>query len=122
MTRKILAFALLASFALSGLAQAGGHATIKVSQLPKNFRAGETVSVNFTIHDAVGSPMNELSPTVIASLGKRQVVVPATAVKKDGAYQAAVKFPSAGAWTLTVDSKYCGNTNVMRGVQVLAAK
>ena len=122
MTRKILALALLASLALSSAALAGGHATIKVSELPKNFRAGETVAVNFAVHNAVGGEMNDLTPTVIASLGKRQVVVPAKSLKKDGAYTADVKFPSAGSWTLTVDSKYCGNTNVMRGVMVLAAK
>lgn len=122
MTRKILALALLASLALSSAALAGGHATIKVSELPRNFRAGEAVTVNFTIHNAVGGEMNDLTPTVIASLGKRQVVVPAKSLKKDGAYTADVKFPSAGSWTLTVDSKYCGNTNVTRGLMVLAAK
>lgn len=122
MTRKILALALLATLATSALAQAGGQATIKVAEMPKHFVAGQTVLVNFTVHDAVGSPMSKLQPTVIATLGKRRVEIPATAVKQEGGYQAAVRFPSAGAWTLTVDSKYCGNTNVMRGVQVLAAK
>lgn len=122
MTRKILALALLATLSSSALAQAGGHATIKVSELPRRFVAGETVVVNFTVHDALSHPMNKLQPLVIATLGDRRVQVAAKAVRKNGAYQAAVRFPSAGEWTLTVDSRYCGNTNVMRGVQVLAAK
>lgn len=122
MTRRIPAFALLTTLVASALAQAGGRATIQVGELPRSLVAGQTVSVSFTIHDAAGSPINKLKPTVIATLGKRQIVVPAVAVKQEGGYQAAVRFPSAGEWTLTVDSKYCGNTNVMHGVQVLAAK
>jgi hypothetical protein len=122
MIRKTLALALLATLAGSALALAGGQATIKVVDMPKSFVAGETVTVSFTVHDAVGKPLSRLEPTLVAQLGRRRIEVPAVPVKMEGGYQAAVKLPSAGEWTLTVDSKYCGNTNVMRGVQVLAAK
>lgn len=122
MTRKIFALALLAALGVPSFALAGGQATIRVAELPKSFVAGQTVNVAFTVHDAVGSPLGKLHPRVIATLGKRRVEVPAMAVKQEGGYQAAVKFPAAGAWTLTVDSQYCGNTNVIHGVEVLAAK
>lgn len=122
MIRKIAALALAASLAAVTLAHAGGHATIKVAELPKRFVAGETVPVSFTVHDAVGNAMNDLRPSVIATLGRRRVVVDAVAAKRNGAYEALMKFPASGEWTLTVDSKYCGNTCVVRGVQVSAAK
>jgi hypothetical protein len=122
MTRKILAFALLSTLVMSSLAQAGGRAVIQVGELPKSFVAGQTVPVSFTITNVEGRPLKELHPTVIATLGKRRVEVRAVATKQEGGYQAAVRFPSAGEWTLTVDSKYCQNTNVIHGVQVLAAK
>lgn len=122
MKRQILALALAVTL-VPAFALAGGHATIRVAEMPKRMIAGQVVVVDFTIHDAVGNPISTLRPTLIATQGRRRVEVAAAAApKKEGAYQAAVRFPASGEWTLTVDSKYCGNTNVMRGVQVLAAR
>lgn len=122
MNRKILVIALAAALAPAAPAFAGGQANIRVADLPKSFVAGETAIVTFTVQDAVGRPLSKLEPTLIAQLGRLRVEVPAARAKAEGAYQAIVRFPSAGAWTLTVDSHYCGNTNVLRGVQVLASK
>jgi uncharacterized protein (DUF58 family) len=102
------------------LAIAGGHATIKVSALPK-LVAGKSTTVTFTIHDAVGNPLEELKPVVVAQRGKEKLEFRARPVKTAGGYAADLVLPAGSNWTLTVDSGYCGNTNVMRNVSVLAA-
>jgi hypothetical protein len=101
---------------------AGGQATITVSELPRSIRATQPVNVTFTVVDVANQPLNDLKPVVIASQGDKTVKVKASRVKVEGGYLAAVKFPAAGEWTLTVDSNYCHNTHVMHGVQVVAAK
>jgi len=113
----IAAFALLAP----ALVMAGGHANIKVADLPKSIVAGQPVAVTFTVHDPAGRPIAKLKPVLIATRGDQRVEVPARAAKRAGSYQAAISLPGSGEWTVTVDSRYCGNTCVLRGVQVLAA-
>ena len=113
----IAAFALL----VPSLTMAGGHANIKVAELPKSIVAGQPVTVTFTVHDAAGRPLAKLKPVLIATRGDQRVEVQARSAKRAGSYQAAVSIPGDGEWTLTVDSRYCGNTCVLRGVNVLAA-
>ena len=100
---------------------AGGHATIAVSELPKTLAAGNAVPVEFTIHDAVGRPMSQLKPVVVLERGSERKLFAAARSKQAGAYTAAVTFPDGGEWKLTVESNYCGNTCVLRGVKVAAA-
>ncbi len=103
------------------LALAGGHATIKVSALPPKLVAGKSTTVTFTVHDAVGQPLDDLKPMLVATRGKERVQVRAHAVKQAGGYAANLVLPAGGDWTLTVDSGYCGNTHVMKNINVLAA-
>jgi hypothetical protein len=103
------------------LALAGGHATIKVSALPPKMVAGQSTTVSFTIHDAAGQPLDDLKPVIVAQRGKDKLQFRARPVKAAGGYAAAVVLPAGSNWTLTVDSGYCGNTNVMRNINVLAA-
>lgn len=119
MIRRFLFSAALA-VAFVAPAVAGGHATIRVSDLPKVLIARQPVAVEFTIHDAVGTPISKLHPVLIAERGKERMRITARPTGRAGRYAAPVAFPSGGAWTLTVDSGYCGNTHVMRDVQVAA--
>src|SRR5262245_60416166 len=118
--RFVLPLAALALLA-PVFALAGGQANIKVTDLPKSIVAGQPVAVTFTVHDPAGRPLAKLQPVLIATRGDQRVQVPARAAKRAGSYQAAISLPGSGEWTLTVDSRYCGNTCVLRGVQVLAA-
>lgn len=113
---------MFAALLVPALAFAGGHATIAVSELPKRMEAGRAVAVDFTIHDAAGQPMSRLQPTLVATLGRTRLEVPAAPGRRPGSYQAELRFPRSGAWTLTVDSHFCGNTHVMRNVAVLASR
>ena len=124
MTRRIVSptfTAFLVAAALVPAAFAGGHATINVSGLPKSLVAGQPTTVEFTVHDAIGRPMSKLRPVLIATRGTEKVEVAAKRTRRAGQYAAAVALPSGGEWTLTLDIRYCGNTRVLRGVQVMAA-
>ena len=121
MIRKLASTTLLLALAAFP-AFAGGQATIRVSALDKTLVARKPVNVEFTVHDAVGQPLAQLKPVVIATCGNRRIEVLAKRTQQRGAYAAAVTFPSAGEWTITVDSRYCHNTNITKGVMVLAAR
>ena len=121
MLRRIVLASAALALLVPSLALAGGQAHIKVSELPKSIVAGTPVTVTFTIQNPAGQPLRNLKPLVIATRGDQRVEVPAKAAKRAGAYAAAVAIPGEGEWTLTVDSRYCGNTCVLRGVNVLAA-
>ena len=113
---SLLAAAVL--FALVGFAQAGGLATIRVARLPETLSAGKPTWVSFTVHDVAGKPINNLKPVVIATRGDQRVSIRASRAKQEGGYQARLAFPTAGEWTLTVDSKYCNNTAVLHDIEV----
>jgi hypothetical protein len=121
MPKRLSLFVTAVALVVSSLAQGGGHATIRVSRLPETLVAGRPTWVHFTVHDALGKPINKLRPVLIAVKGDQRVSLQAKPVKQEGGYQARLSFPSAGEWTLTVDSKYCHNTAVLRDIQVLAA-
>ncbi len=116
------ALATIALLALAAPSFAGGHATIRVGALPTPLVAGRDVPVTFTVHDAVSSPLNDLKPVLVLQSGARTVKLGARRAKAAGAYEARVKFPAAGEWTLTVESGYCGNTAVVRGLAVADEK
>jgi hypothetical protein len=121
MFKRVLLLAATGIVLGASLATAGGQATIKVSALPSKLVAGKATTVSFTIVNAVGQPLSDLSPVVIAKRGAERFQVRARALEQPGAYAADLKLPAGRDWTLTVDSRYCGNTHVMRGIEVVAA-
>jgi YtkA-like protein len=121
MLKRSNVFAAAALFVVASFAQAGGLATIRVARLPETLSAGKPTWVTFTVHDVAGKPINNLKPVVIATRGDQRVSIRASRVKQEGGYQARLAFPAAGEWTLTVDSKYCHNTAVLRDIEVGAA-
>ena len=122
MTRRVSLLVAVLSLACAAPLMAGGQAYISVTELPSSIRATQKVNVMFTVRDAANEPLNDLKPVVIATQGDKSIKIKASRVKVEGGYLAAVAFPAAGEWTLTVDSNYCHNTHVMRGVQVAAAR
>ena len=122
MIRRVSLLIAMLSLACAAPLIAGGQATITVSELPSSIRATQPVNVMFTVVDVANQPLNDLKPVVIATRGDQSIKIKASRVKVEGGYLAAVKFPAAGDWTLTVDSNYCHNTHVMHGVKVVAAK
>jgi uncharacterized protein (DUF58 family) len=108
----------LALVALASSAFAGGKAYIHVSELSKSIVAGEPVPVVFTVQNALHQPLGNLKPVVVATRGDLRVA--ATAAGSPGGYTASLTLPEAGEWTLRGHPG--GNTCVMKGVKVSAAK
>lgn len=121
MLRRLVLMTAALALVVPSLSVAGGQANIKVADLPKSIVAGQPVTVTFTVHNPAGQPLRSLKPVVIATRGDARVEVAARATKRAGGYAAEIALPGGGEWTLTVDSRYCHNTCVLRGVRVLAA-
>jgi cell division septation protein DedD len=106
-TRIALA-AIMLSVLVTGIAQAGGQASVTILKAPKDVVAGQTFEVAFTV--TPNWPMAEnrsLEPMVKAVCGDRVVTLAAVQLKSAGHYKAAVALPSEGEWVITVDSRFC---------------
>ena len=118
-TLAALAIVALAAFAASP-ALAGGHVDIKADAFPSQIEAGKTVNIGFTITFPNGEPLEDAKPVVRLHSGRRALEVPARPAKGSGAYIASVKVPSAGNWSVVVDSKHCGNTCTLSPITAMA--
>jgi len=106
-TSIVLAAIVLASLA-TGIAHAGGRATVTILSAPKDVVAGETFELAFAVRPEW--PMakeRSLEPTVKAVYGERVVTLSAVPLKTSGQYKASFALPSEGEWVITVDSRYC---------------
>jgi len=106
-TRIALAAAMLVSL-VTGVAQAGGRAHVSILNVPKDVVAGKTYEVAFSVRPEWPMAKNRaLEPIVKAVCGDRQITFAAVALKSQGEYKATFALPAAGAWTITVDSRFC---------------
>ncbi len=99
-----------------GLAFAGGHAKISVVSVPKSIAPGTSFPLEFTVQYPDGTPIEGLQPMVVVSRGGQKFSHAAKLTREAGRYAAVISLPREGNWTITVDSKYCGNTAVLRDV------
>jgi hypothetical protein len=102
--------ALAAVLALTGVARAGGWATVGFSPLPDGTAVGETWSPEITVLQHGRTPLEGLSPVVTirkdASEDERSYT--ATETAEAGVYRADVVFPSGGEWRVIVKSGFWG--------------
>lgn len=101
---------LVAALALTGVAQAGGWATVGFSPLPDGTAVGETWSPEITVLQHGQTPLGGLSPVVTirkdAADEERSYTAAETA--ETGVYRANVVFPSGGDWRVVVESGFWG--------------
>lgn len=101
---------LAATLALTGVAQAGGWATVGFSPLPDGTGVGESWSPEITVLQHGQTPLGGLSPVVTirndASAEERSYT--ATETAETGVYRADVVFPSGGEWRVVVSSGFSG--------------
>lgn len=106
-TRIVLATIVLVSL-VSGIALAGGRATVTILSAPKDVVAGQTFKVAFAVQPEWPMARNRtLEPTIRATCGDRVLTLAASPLKTAGQYEAAFALPSGGDWVITVDSRYC---------------
>lgn len=78
---------------------------ITLDELPTNVRAGEPLTIGFTVLQHGKTPMIDLDPTITATLLKdKQFVVVAEAEGKPGHYTATLTFPKEGDWRWSIQA------------------
>jgi hypothetical protein len=109
-------FVLAAALALSGVAQAGGWATVGFSPLPDGTAVGGTWAPEITVLQHGRTPLGGLSPVVTIrndSAGEERSFT-AIETAEVGVYRADVVFPSGGDWRAVVESGF-GDSTVTYG-------
>ena len=103
--RIALGFALLLSLAFVIPALAGGWAVITLDELPTDVRAGEPLTIGFTVRQHGITLMNGLYPTVTATLSQGDpFVVDAEPGEGSGHYTATFTFPKEGNWRWSIQA------------------
>jgi YtkA-like len=107
--RYLIALATVATaLVASGVAGAGGWATVGVDPLPTGVGPGEPWNPEITILQHGKTPLTGLSPTITIThddTGESQQFV-ARETDEPGVYEASVVFPEAGAWRIVADSTF----------------
>ena len=105
-SKRFAAVAILALSLIAGMAQAGGSAHVNILKAPKQVAAGQVFELAFAVRpDWPMSKGRVLQPTVKAVCGDRQVTFASTEAKDGSRYVASFALPTAGDWTITVDSR-----------------
>ena len=101
--RIALGVTLIFAFTFVVPAFAGGWAVITLDEMPTDVVTGEPVTIGFTVMQHGQTPMNDLTPTITASLQKDQEFT-TTAVHDDkpGHYTATMTFPMEGKWDWSI--------------------
>jgi len=108
-----------ATVTIATAAQAGGRARVEVSQAPRQVTAGKAFDLAIKVVPESGSHRRNIEPLVIAECGDHRVTTSATALSSQAdQYRARLELPSAGAWKVHVDSRYC--ETVMKPVEIQA--
>ena len=105
MSRRSSLFVFVA-LALTGVAYAGGWATVQLSSTPTGIRAGAVWDVRLTILQHGVTPLAGVRPAVLIRKGAVSRRFPARPTGKVGVYRARVVFGSAGTWTWKVDDGF----------------
>jgi YtkA-like len=107
--RYLIALAAVATaLAASGVAGAGGWATVGLDPLPTGVGPGEPWDTNMTILQHGKTPLTGLSPTITITsddTGKSRQFA-ARETDERGVYEASVVFPEAGSWRVVADSTF----------------
>jgi hypothetical protein len=101
---------LAAALALTGVAQAGGWATVGFSPLPDGTVVGEAWSPEITVLQHGRTPLGGLSPvvTIRKDASDEERSYTAAETPDTGVYRADVVFPSGGDWRVVVKSGFWG--------------
>jgi cytochrome c553 len=106
--RKRAFGAIAVGLALSTLAgvKFGGWALVSVKDAPEHFVVDKPATFDFIVRQHGETPLDGLTPSISARKGVRWVngkVVPTPAA---GVYRATIAVPSAGNWSVTIESGF----------------
>jgi hypothetical protein len=105
--RWMVLTAMVAAVAIASGAEAGGRARVRVSQAPRRVVAGQSFEVAIQVIPQTWSHARNVEPLLTAECGARKVTFATKAEARPNQYRASLTLPSAGNWTILVDSRYC---------------
>lgn len=110
MTRRLLKFAFPMAVVLTASAfYMGGWAVLKVEDLPDYAAVGMPVSLAYVALQHGAEPLDKLDGEIVARSGSSVVRVAARETRR-AHYTASITLPSAGDWTIAINSGF-GNSN-----------
>lgn len=89
---------------LTATVYAGGWVIVTIRDLPEDVIAGNPVRITFMARAHGVSPLGTLNPEITARSGNEIVKASAVATKIMGEYEATLRLPAAGRWTIEVDT------------------
>jgi hypothetical protein len=106
------ALALAALMLVPATSQAGGWATVGLSSMPDDARAGEVWVVDLTVLQHGVRPLEDVEPRVMIASAGGATGIPhafdARPTSRAGVYRARVTFPSRGDWGVSVHDGFTG--------------
>lgn len=85
--------------------RAGGWAVVTVEKIPDYLVVGKLTQLTFAVRQHGVTLLTDLSPTVIAKSGRREVTTRASRLSTGG-YRADVTVPESGDWQITILSGF----------------
>lgn len=122
----VLAAAVVAAFALAGVAQAGCMATVGLSSMPKpGLQAGTPWVVTIRVLQHGRTPMTDARPEVrIRNAAGKLYTFKAKPTATDGSFRARVVFAKAGRYSLSVYDGFpdaeCARVHTFKSVLIVA--
>jgi len=106
MKRRLLTLsaAIAISLALAATVHTGGWAIATVRDLPEYAVAGKPLRLTFMVRAHGVSPLDGLTPEVVAKSGATTVKTSAVGTKISGEYTATLTLPNPGKWTIEMES------------------
>lgn len=117
MRQLVVLCALAGALAATGVASAGGWATVSVDPLPTGLDAGDTWRTEITVLQHGETPLGGLSPVITVRESRSGLTRDAVAKETSelGVYEASVVFPEAGEWNVVVESGFWGEGTLTFG-------
>ena len=116
MIRRVLTGVLTTGFALAAASalQAGGWVVITTEVLPDQVVAGKPIVLEYAVRQHGRTLVDGLTGQVEARVGKRIVTAVPTPAGRKGFYTVTFTLPTAGLWTVAIDSGFGGNYDASR--------
>jgi len=125
MIRKIiLLVGLLMLLLPAAAALAGGWVVVTLESLPGQIHAGQAVTLTFMVRQHGRTPINTVSPVLLATHAEtgRQVRVNAEPAEEIGLYVAEFSLPEAGAWEWSIQIPSFNHTATFAPLTALPAE
>ena len=102
----------------AGGLSSGGWAVVTVENPPEHLVAGVPYTLAYSVRQHGRDLLPDLRGSVEAKSGRSTVVVEARAAASKGRYTASLTIPTAGSWTITVQSGFMTAKTTMKPIAV----